>query len=57
MEVSQKLAAELLQDPMIPLLGTYPEKTNQRRCALPCVHSSTVHNSQDAGVTSMPIDR
>ena len=27
MEVSQKLAAELPQDPMIPLLGTYPEKT------------------------------
>ena len=27
MEVSQKTKTELLYDPAIPLLGTYPEKT------------------------------
>ena len=41
-----------------PTPGHLPgENSNQKRCALPCVHRSTSHNGQDAGATSMPIDR
>lgn len=39
---------ELPYDPIILLLGIYPEKTlNLKRYMHPYVHSSTLYNSQD----------
>ena len=45
----KKLKIELPYDPVIPLLGIYPEKTIKRskRCIYPNIHCSTIYNSQD----------
>ena len=43
----KKLKIELLYDPLIPLVGIYPEKTKFERHLHPNVHS-TVCNSQDS---------
>ena len=48
----RKLKTELPYDPVIPLLGTYPDKTvTQKDTCTPYVHSSTIHNSQDMEAT------
>ena len=47
----KKQEAELPHDPVIPLLGIYPEKTlNKKKYMHPNVHSSTIHNSQNLNV-------
>ena len=43
----KNLKVELPYDAAIPLLGTYPEKTNLSRCIYSNIHSSTIYNSQD----------
>ena len=47
--VSQKkIKIKLPYDPVIPLLGIYPDKTvNLKRYTHLYVHSSTIYNSQD----------
>ena len=48
----RKLNIELLCDPAIPLLGICPDKTfHSKRYMHPCVHCSTIHNSQDMETT------
>ena len=45
---SKKLKIELPYDPVIPLLGVYPDKTlNSKRYMNLNVNSSTIHNSED----------
>ena len=51
-----KLKVELSYDPAIPLLGIYPDKTI-KRYRHSYVHSSSIHNSQDAETTLMSINR
>ena len=48
---SKKLKIELPYDPEIPLLAYNGQKYNLKRYMHPCVHSSTVHNSQDMETT------
>ena len=36
---------------------TSRESTNLKRCVHPCVHSNTIHNSQDMETTSMSVER
>ena len=50
MEVLLKIL-ELPYDSAIPLLGTYPEKTNLNRCMYSNIHSNTIYNSQDMEAT------
>ena len=41
-----------LNDPVIPLMGIYPEKDMIRKdTCTPSVHCSTVYNTQDMGAT------
>ena len=49
----KKLKTELLCDPATPLLGVYPKemKTHSKGHVNPCVHSSTIHNSQAMDAT------
>ena len=42
----KKLKIELPDDPAIPLLGIYPEKTIIQRVMYHNVHGSTIYNSQ-----------
>ena len=52
MNVPQKLQIELPDDPAIPLLGIYSNKTIlQTDTCAPNVHSSTIHNSQNKEAT------
>ena len=45
---SKKLKTELPYDPVIPLLGVYPDKTfNSKRYMNLNVNSITIHNSED----------
>ena len=44
----KKLKTELTYDPIIPLLGIYPEEKNTRT---PNVQSSTIYNSQNVEAT------
>ena len=46
----KKQKIELPCDPVIPLLGIYPDKTVIQK-EHPYVHSSTIHNSQDMETT------
>ena len=48
-----ELKIESPDDPAIPLLGIYPEKTkaNLKSYMHPNVHSSTIYNSQDMKAT------
>ena len=45
------LKTELPCDPAIPLLGIYLNKTTSKSYVCPCVHSSTIYNSQDTVTT------
>ena len=47
----KKLKIELPNDPAIPLLGIYPEKTVIQKDMHPNVHCSTIYNSQDMEAT------
>ena len=54
----RKLKIELPYNPVILLLGIYPDKNfNSKRYVHLYVHTSTTHNSQDMEMTSMSIDR
>ena len=54
---SKKLKIELPYDPEIPLLAYNGQKYNLKRYMHPCVHSSTVHNSQDMETALISINR
>ena len=43
----KKTKTELSQDPVIPLLGIYQDKTKSKRYMSPYVHSCTIYNRQD----------
>ena len=47
----EKLKIELPYDPVIPLLGIYPEKTVIQRGMYHNVHCSTIYNGQDIETT------
>ena len=47
----RKLRVELPYDPVIPLLGIYPDKTKFKKYMYLYVCSSTSHNSQDIETT------
>ena len=49
----RKLKITLLYDPVIPFVGTYPEKkrTNLKRYMHPYAHCSIIYNSQDTEAT------
>ena len=51
------LGIKLPYDPVIPLLGIYPEKNNWKRHMCPNVHSGIMYNSYDVEATEMSIDR
>ena len=54
----RKLNVELLYDPVIPLLGIYPDKTvNSTRYMHLYFHSSTIYKSQDMKTTQRFINR
>ena len=50
----KKIKNRTIYDPPIPPLGVYPKKMkslSQKRYLHPCVHSSTIYNSQDMEAT------
>ena len=54
----KKLKTELLYDPSIPLLGTYPEKNHNSKIYMhPNVYCRTVCNNLDMEATYMSINR
>ena len=56
----KNLNIELPYDPAIPVLGIHPEKLktlNLERYMHPTVHSSTIYNTQDKGVSLVSIIR
>ena len=60
MEIPHKLKMELSYDPAIPLLGKYPEQTqntNLKEYMRSCVHCSVIYNSQDMEAAQVSITR
>ena len=53
----KKLKTQLPYDPVIPLLGTPPEKTVIQRVMYQNIHCSSIYNRQDMEATLMSINR